>query len=258
MKEHRTGAVVAIGACLLGFAAMGANSIKRLFSFRSLEYETGGSFLLYESVGGAVVDGPNPMLMNNGSVPLAMRQANNRNQAIQSFTRNSLLGGGLKLVTEEVTILKTEASTVADNISKKIEVFNADKQKKVRDCIQYLREILPRCDVYETFRSQARQDALWAQGREPSIIALNALRKTAGMAPLPADSIEFRTVVTWTKKSEHTLYNAFDVVDRTASGDWSWNTFASSKLKLLSQPALKILGIKQPLQSVDPWHFEFV
>jgi len=254
-KRNKISVAAGLGLTLISLSTL--NRLKSFLKFRNLDYDTGGSIILVSDNKDLIIDGPNP-LATAGNNPIPVRHISDSGVlAVVSHTRNSILGGGLRMSDVEVSIVKTEKSALDDAVQRKLNFFDTEKQAKVLKLREYIRGFLPSAEIYETFRTQARQDALYAQGRE-GIIVINALRKAANMAPISKDSPEANMKVTWTKVSEHTKMNAVDIVDRNLKGDWSWNTKANAILRRLDVEAIRSIGFKQPLKADDPWHFEFI
>jgi len=127
--------------------------------------------------------------------------------------------------------------------------------------LELIRTKEPSIDIYEAFRSQERQDALYTQGRESYERVVRAFQK-ANLPP-PSKS-EAANVVTWTKTSNHTKGLAVDLVP-TKNGAWFWpkldHIFSSGRsLRSIYEETAtqaEAFGIIWPLGVKDLWHFEF-
>jgi peptidoglycan L-alanyl-D-glutamate endopeptidase CwlK len=81
-----------------------------------------------------------------------------------------------------------------------------------------------RYSVIETLRTQAAQEAYYAQGRKP-LAGINELRKKAGLYPL--GEAEGKRIVTKTMRSVHLTGKAADIVP-VVNGKIPWNITAEN------------------------------
>lgn len=94
------------------------------------------------------------------------------------------------------------------------ELYNLFKEKMDGEGLRFI--------LTQTYRSQAEQDALYAQGRSP-LTEVNELRKTAGLPVITKDQ---NNKVTWVKKSRHTEREAFDIAMLDSNGKVTWLAIA--------------------------------
>jgi hypothetical protein len=74
--------------------------------------------------------------------------------------------------------------------------------------------------VYEGVRSQAVQEAYFAQGRE-SLIQVNEKRKAAGLYLLANEKQNY--TITWTMNSKHLSGRAMDILPVDGRGNPTWD-----------------------------------
>ena len=121
-----------------------------------------------------------------------------------------------------------------------------------------------RYSVLETLRSQAVQDAYYAQGREPPA-EVNRLRKLAGLYAISAD--EAGRIITNAKHSTHQDGIAADIAPVLASGKIPWDYGAYKELwetfgRLGMEAGLEWGGTWKPLLPCglgwDPPHYQLL
>ena len=74
--------------------------------------------------------------------------------------------------------------------------------------------------VFEGRRSQAVQEAYYAQGRE-TLVSVNEKRVKAGLYLLRNDKQNYK--ITWTMNSKHLIGVAMDILPLTADGNPTWD-----------------------------------
>lgn len=74
--------------------------------------------------------------------------------------------------------------------------------------------------VFEGLRTQAVQEAYYAQGRE-SLTEVNKKREAAGLYLLKTDKQNYK--ITWTLKSKHLEGKAMDILPLDARGNPTWD-----------------------------------
>jgi hypothetical protein len=113
--------------------------------------------------------------------------------------------------------------------------------------------------VYEGRRSEAVQEAYYAQGRE-SLERVNEKRALAGLYMLRSEKDNYK--ITWTLESRHILGLAMDVVPVDGAGNptWDmshyWETF--KKISECGKAAGLSCGSDWPPPKTDWPHYEFL
>lgn len=103
--------------------------------------------------------------------------------------------------------------------------LNPIPQAKARLAIDRLDQLNIKYFISETYRSQAVQDAYYAQGRKPLEVT-NALRVKAGL-PVIVESTN-KEIITHAMVSKHTSGKALDVYPTDSKGNVLWNAPALS------------------------------
>jgi hypothetical protein len=120
---------------------------------------------------------------------------------------------------------KTDAASSADGVVRSVSTLDPALQAKLARVMERMRDETGQdVQVSETYRSQSRQDTLYAQGRQ---------------APGP--------VVTWTQNSKHTQGRAVDVL--LGGGNASPDAYATLQ-RIAKEEGLRTLG------AIDPGHLE--
>lgn len=120
---------------------------------------------------------------------------------------------------------RASENPAATNVVQSLDVLDPELQTKLARVVTRMREETGHdVTVTETYRSQARQDALFAQGRE-----------TPGQ------------IVTWTRNSKHTQGRAVDVV--LDGGHADFDAYATLQ-RIANEEGLRTLGAR------DPGHLE--
>jgi len=136
--------------------------------------------------------------------------------------KDALMAG---MPSTDVASATTVAAANPNAVNSSLATLNPALQEKLARVISRMREETGHdVQVIETFRSQARQDTLYAQGRE-----------TAG------------PVVTWTQNSKHTQGRAVDV---TLDGGRASADAYTALQRIANEEGLRTLGAK------DPGHLE--
>jgi uncharacterized protein YcbK (DUF882 family) len=120
---------------------------------------------------------------------------------------------------------KADAASATDAVVRSVSTLDPALQAKLARVMERMRDETGQdVKVSETYRSQSRQDALYAQGRQ---------------APGP--------VVTWTQNSKHTQGRAVDVL--LGGGNASPDAYATLQ-RIAKEEGLRTLG------AIDPGHLE--
>jgi peptidoglycan L-alanyl-D-glutamate endopeptidase CwlK len=106
----------------------------------------------------------------------------------------------------------------------KLDLLNADIRRYFEDFIGKLEQRDLRYSVVETLRTQAVQEAYYAQGRRP-LAEINALRKKAGLYLL--GEAEGKRIITQTMNSVHLTGRAADIVP-VVDGKIPWTIAADN------------------------------
>lgn len=101
----------------------------------------------------------------------------------------------------------------------KIELLEPNTREKVEKMLHFLDAEKITYKVIETLRTEATQQAYYAQGRMP-LYTVNSLRKDAGLFVI--DESTNKNVITWTLKSKHLDGKAIDIVP-VVNGRIPWN-----------------------------------
>ena len=101
----------------------------------------------------------------------------------------------------------------------KIELLEPTTREKVKKMLHFLDAEKISYKVIETLRTDAVQQAYYAQGRQP-LYTVNALRKEAGLWMI--DEATNKNKITWTLKSKHIDGKAIDIVP-VKDGKIPWN-----------------------------------
>jgi peptidoglycan L-alanyl-D-glutamate endopeptidase CwlK len=106
----------------------------------------------------------------------------------------------------------------------KMDLLNADVRRYFEDFVGKLDQRGLRYSVVETLRTQATQEAYYAQGRR-SLADINELRKKAGLYLLGES--EGKRIITKTMNSVHLTGRAADIVP-VVNGKIPWNITADN------------------------------
>ena len=101
----------------------------------------------------------------------------------------------------------------------KIELLEPNTREKVEKMLHFLDAEKITYKVIETLRTEATQQAYYAQGRMP-LYTVNSLRKDAGLWVI--DEVTNKRIITWTLKSKHLDGKAIDIVP-VFDGKIPWN-----------------------------------